>query len=1222
MPKATPQGAPEGPGRADVPRRACQAARIRELVDRFESVPSATSSTAQDQALGSQRKAPQGARRASLPPSMPSGTGGATTSRSVSGPSSQLPGRAFSIAVGSRNDPPLEEEDIVVASPLDTAGGDGPSPSERSGAEPQQRPHVEAALGRMDWSPRYGLGQSFQDEPGKPRGVDHAKASSPGSPATPLASNTRSMFLPSNRDAREAGHTSSRALSSAFFTGQRQTQVHAHSMPLRSVDPQPVKERQQAQLDKSQAAQRRAEEREQRNAPSHLPVTQVRVQSDALPFDPVSARLVKPSARPVHAHGTPAIGNIPIELRGAERPYKVRLPSSGEDSPFSRFRDETGGDWLEGARRRPVQQGRPTDRQPTHAESRPEISAKSGVRDGLPASGEKLPFSLGKGRKDGLKGATGQTTAGLPDRGDSSSAGSEVSPNRHSLPEDHPKDPFADQDGDATGKPQAPSTYPLAESATGADRFSPPGRKHMLDFDSTLKYRPSDDLDSSPSPGCSLGRSTVDTPCEGMYQEEDEEGLPFFDRGSTSPSSRGADERSSETLCLRPAAEVFGAKAAPLHLPALDAYLSDKKRFPEPRFTDPRLLCTLEERMLFGYDAQPEATGRQGKRKIAKLEVVGGQIKAPAYALLDTKTGPKSSRSAVGPKAKRDQGQEEVEEVEEEEEAKASLVEPNSISTLTGVTGSTGVSSSFSSASKPATRLEMFPPLMLLRDHSLDELKSNAVGPRAPPGGMLGSLPPLGSILGTVLDFLIGIEGSSFAAGIVRLEVFRDFAQMMALNLHFNSATSASDSLVRRIFLHIIPSLLAFDFVSVFGQSIIFLCAWMALTGLALWYFWRMTRVYDPNRDVEGFESQPWIFTSPARGTKAANITIVFILTSLYLPLSKLAVDALLWKSDFWPVANPYADGNDNPDQSSLPSLGDPDVYRGPLDFCYTTTMRRDAFNFAWIVVPLAVLTLCGYTLWFPYRMWRTVHEMLPHVSEYNELGQRRSSNEMEIEYQRLLGRDKSPLNFFYNGECCATLRCASVCLAKLKLPSLKRQPCPRSSVYRRQWGGYKSIYMLCFKLTNLLVITTFAKDNCLFRTKPTKTMLIVQQSVLIVLMSLLLGIHLWLKPFIDALSNRSEMVSRWGYVCTAVIGLLVALRVSGSSVYNTTILYLVQGVTYAGNIYLALAGTSLLQHFVKRMQKRIDFSKRLDTSRCRGQVAVADLPFILCRRGHFLTGD
>lgn len=328
---------------------------------------------------------------------------------------------------------------------------------------------------------------------------------------------------------------------------------------------------------------------------------------------------------------------------------------------------------------------------------------------------------------------------------------------------------------------------------------------------------------------------------------------------------------------------------------------------------------------------------------------------------------------------------------------------------------------------------------------------------------------------------------------------------MLSLNLSFDSQSSLSSSPVRNFFIHTLPSILALDFVSVFGKAIVFLCAWFLVTIIGLWRFQRMTSSYNPNRNIEGFESQPWIFTSPSQGTKMANIVIVFILTSLYIPLSKLAIDALAWNSSFWVVENPYANGIDDPNP---PSLGPSTQFRDPLDFCWTTTMRRDEFNFAWLVLPLASLVLISYTLYFPIRMVKVIKDLLPHVSDYNELGHKRSSEEMELEYQRLLGKDKSPLNFLYNS-------------------------------YTRRVGFYKPLYMLFFKLSNVVVITLLTKENCLWRSLPNKTILTIQQGSLIFLMGTLLLIHILITPFVDRVSNRSEFVSRCGYLCTAVIGLL-----------------------------------------------------------------------------------
>lgn len=495
----------------------------------------------------------------------------------------------------------------------------------------------------------------------------------------------------------------------------------------------------------------------------------------------------------------------------------------------------------------------------------------------------------------------------------------------------------------------------------------------------------------------------------------------------------------------------------------------------------------------------------------------------------------------------------------------ARLAESNNVGSRSDAAGggisqlaSEGVSSKLSTHSNPITRKEMFPPLMLLKENNLDELKSNAIGPRKPPGGIWSV-----GWLGIIFDMVIGVEGSTFAAGILRLETLRDLFQIMTIQLHFQRYFDSSDpdstsGKAFKFLLQTLPAILGLDLVSVFGYAVIFFVVWILISALALWRFWRMTKAHNPNKTVEGFDSQGWIYKSSSRGTRLANTCLVFILGLLYLPLSKLAVDALVWSSDFWPVPNPYKGGIDDPVPAAL--LGDPDIWRAPLEFCYTTTMRRDAFNWAYVIIPLAVLTIVFYTLWYPYKLMMTIKELLPHVSPYNELGRKRSEEEMQIYYHRLLDRDKSPFNFLYNS-------------------------------YHRNWGYYKPLYILLFKLTNLIIICVLAKDNCLFRSFPTRTMLVVQQTTLIIVMTVLLVLHLLIKPFVDKIGNRSEMVSRIGYVLTAIIGLLVALNVQGSTVYNTTILYMVQGFTYGGNIYFALIGMSFVAHQVKRWQNRVDYT-------------------------------
>ena len=85
------------------------------------------------------------------------------------------------------------------------------------------------------------------------------------------------------------------------------------------------------------------------------------------------------------------------------------------------------------------------------------------------------------------------------------------------------------------------------------------------------------------------------------------------------------------------------------------------------------------------------------------------------------------------------------------------------------------------------------------------------------------------------------------------------------------------------------------------------------------------------------------------------------VLTVLYLPLSTMAMHVVVWSDDLWVVPNPYTNVTVNP--ADLPPLGPPAEFRSPLDFCYTTTMKRNELNYAPILVILALLSLIGVRL-------------------------------------------------------------------------------------------------------------------------------------------------------------------------------------------------------------------------------------------------------------------
>ena len=139
---------------------------------------------------------------------------------------------------------------------------------------------------------------------------------------------------------------------------------------------------------------------------------------------------------------------------------------------------------------------------------------------------------------------------------------------------------------------------------------------------------------------------------------------------------------------------------------------------------------------------------------------------------------------------------------------------------------------------------------------------------------------------------------------------------------------------------------MALNFGTTVTRSTLFLGLFIIITVGLLFYFWSKTRKCGPSDVQEGF-------TSSSDGSLRI-IFVSFILSALYLPLSTILVHALVWSDDFWAVSNPYTNSTANPPE--VAPLGPSDQFYGPLDFCYTTTMRRNEFNYAPIIVGISAI--------------------------------------------------------------------------------------------------------------------------------------------------------------------------------------------------------------------------------------------------------------------------
>lgn len=89
-----------------------------------------------------------------------------------------------------------------------------------------------------------------------------------------------------------------------------------------------------------------------------------------------------------------------------------------------------------------------------------------------------------------------------------------------------------------------------------------------------------------------------------------------------------------------------------------------------------------------------------------------------------------------------------------------------------------------------------------------------------------------------------------------------------------------------------------------------------------------------------------------------------------------------------------------------------------------------------------------------------------------------------------------------------------------------------------------KSIYLFV-KLAALLIVALADPSNCLMRSVPARTALLIRQAILVLVMAGFWVLQSLVAPYLDPINNASEWVSRASYTITAGIGVV---GVSGAS--------------------------------------------------------------------------
>lgn len=717
-------------------------------------------------------------------------------------------------------------------------GGDG---------EGEQSKLIMSPLSQMDWTPRSNKapedpkssrnGGSRSDtskgtsklEEGKGKSVEKASSSSTSSssrptsipPPPPSSSSSNNISKPTSILSREERKNQTemelKNSSSSAKDHQRPTLQLLTTTPIQpAVTAKPLLVQKHARGQNSPSSPNQDQDSASNEKVKVMEKSREKININ----EPTAANVVPPSVRIVNAKPSPALGNLPLEVplpqtssrngigksEGEKEAGSIKLPpptssDSGNGKKKSDDADRNGKKGNQGSRPHEHRDAPKSESSKSiHHPHRPQLPSPSSPSMPIPIPDE--PRSSIPSSRDS------QRSSQPPSRS--------VPPSKSVEEDHHPLSPTSPSDSPQTNDP-----FSDGNQENGTRRSNQSGRK------STDPFR-------DPASGGTerRGRDSKDQDHESEDDDDDDEekekqpffsnpvngpasSLPSFNSGSPSeiPSNVGSSISTRLPLDSKPvaAASVFKSSAPPLHLPALERYLSDPFKFSEPYFSDPAILCTEEERALFGYDAQDGPRNLSPRKKKSswfgngsKVEIAGGQFEAPKLAM---NFKPKSNGKNQSQVEDQDQDEEEDDEEEkglmsqeknqdgEKDQINSPVMDekehqslnvlaksdhsssnsPNrpsavtqesglSVPTIGDVTVSAGIPSSLSTASNPLSRMECFPPLMLLKETSLVELKSNAVGPRAPPGGILGSIPPIGSILGTIIDTIIGAEGESIEA--------------------------------------------------------------------------------------------------------------------------------------------------------------------------------------------------------------------------------------------------------------------------------------------------------------------------------------------------------------------------------------------------------------------------------------------------------------------------
>ncbi|KAJ1918544.1 hypothetical protein H4219_002558 [Mycoemilia scoparia] len=457
----------------------------------------------------------------------------------------------------------------------------------------------------------------------------------------------------------------------------------------------------------------------------------------------------------------------------------------------------------------------------------------------------------------------------------------------------------------------------------------------------------------------------------------------------------------------------------------------------------------------------------------------------------------------------------------------------------------------------------------------------------------------------------------------VHWEILRDFFQVVAMYLGLIGfiAISPSNETGQNkwtlVLLTYIPKILSLEVADLTHHNTPFMIVFsmIMLVGVLLWVACTWKNPWDV--DEHSLDNSNWAWPSTIDVVQnkfkqfispwIRNRVVFAILTTLYLPTIKLAMETLVWDYKYWPVkSNPYLH-SDNPDFDSMSQSfvpGDPRSLnlRQPDSFCYTTTMKTDVFNGTYVLIPLAVIVVVVVGIWWPMFVSSQIVHHMPYLPNLGGFAKRQTKPKGIVSFTD--ERYATTNGYYSYKDNLASHQGLSkndqVVVAKhLQALHYRRlldlDDSPIKFVYEMFYPGFANTYvrMMYWKFVLVFITVVFRKDNCWARNKSRHSMDTARQVLLMLFSLLFLYRHNRRRPFFDPTANLSELISRAVTMLASIFSIALALVSIDTNKHKglTITVIILNSLAVLVILYFLLMSTKFMRRWMSGGRNQLVFS-------------------------------